>query len=71
MSSTGHADKGPGEVGLAGRGAFIGEDAGVEDLRQPLPVAVHALDPVGEAQPLEVHLHAQMHRLAGGIGSAV
>ena len=60
--------EGAGEIGLAGRGRFVGENAGVELLRQPAPVVVHAFDAIGEVESLVIHLDAQMHGLAGGNG---
>src|SRR5215212_4118327 len=58
-----HPDKRPGEVGAAGRGGLVREDAGVELLWEPVPAVT--LEAVGEAEPLVVNLDAQ---LDGGVG---
>ena len=55
---TGHADESTGEIGLARRCGFVGENAGVELLWQPLPISVLALDTIGEMESLVVNLHA-------------
>src|SRR5437868_4499803 len=56
----GHANKCPGEIGSAGSGGFVGEDAGVEELWKPLPM-FRALDAICETQSLEVDLGAQLN----------
>ena len=58
----------PVKFGMAGSGRFVGENAGVELLRQPAPVVVHAFDAIGEVESLVIHFDAQMHGLAGGDG---
>src|SRR5438046_4615134 len=64
----GHADECAGEIGLAGRGALVRKNAGIELLRQPAPVVVRAFRAIREVEPFVIHFDSQMHRPAWGIG---
>lgn len=61
----GHARESAGEVGLASGGTFVRENAGVDGLRRPLPIGIHALNPVGNELSFTAHLHPPVHGPAG------
>ena len=61
-----HSHKCAGEIRRAGSAGFVGKDAGVELLRQPAPVLVHAFNLIREMEPLVINFGAQMDPLAGG-----
>src|ERR1051325_6148146 len=63
---TRHADECPGEIRQPRRARLIGEDAGVELLRKPLPPSL--LHAIREAQPLVVHFNAEFDRHTFGDG---
>src|SRR5688572_19040301 len=62
----GHADEGAGEIRRPRRSRFVGENAGIELLRQPSPVVVEAVNPVAKVQPLVINFHPEMDRFVGG-----
>src|SRR5688572_2450451 len=57
-----HTHERAGEVGQAWCRGFVGENAGIEQLRQPLPRG--SADAVGEVQSFVVHVDAQLDRHA-------
>src|SRR4029079_12561917 len=60
------ADEGAGETRKPGHGGFVGQNAGVELLRQPAPVVVQTFDAIREVKTFVVHFHAQVHKLPLG-----
>ena len=57
------ANEGAGEAGKSGRGGFIGQNAGVKLLWEPLPVAA-SFYTIGKVQTFIIHFDPQMDWLA-------